>query len=126
MPDEYGRADVVHNVQRAALLGAALASGRLDLLRAAVRDRLHQPYRAAMVPGLDEMLALDDPARRRGRAVRRRPVGPGAGSRAARRQHPERIGRALGAIFARHGVRSTVLTPALASAGLVLVLAEPA
>ena len=126
IPDEYGRADVVHNVQRAALLGAALASGRLDLLRAAVRDRLHQPYRAAMVPGLDEMLALDDPAVV---AVALSGAGPSVLALVREqpdRQHPERIGRALGAIFARHGVRSTVLTPALASAGLVLVLAEPA
>ena len=35
LPATYSRADAVYNVQRAALLGAALASGRIDLLRAA-------------------------------------------------------------------------------------------
>ncbi len=61
LPERYARADAVFNVQRAALLGAALASGRIDVLREAVRDRLHQPYRAAAVPGLAELLAFDDP-----------------------------------------------------------------
>ncbi|MEA2718626.1 MAG: homoserine kinase [Candidatus Eremiobacteraeota bacterium] len=114
MPAEYTRADAVHNVQRAALLGAALASGRLDLLRAAVRDRLHQPYRAAMVPGLGEMLALDDPA-----IVAVALSGAGPSVLALVRDDPDRIGRLIAAIFARHGVRSTVVTPALAVAGLL-------
>jgi homoserine kinase len=121
IPAEYERADVVHNVQRAALLGAALGSGRLDLLRAAVRDRLHQPYRAVMVPGLDEMLALDDPA-----LVAVALSGAGPSVLALVRAEPERIGRLIAAIFARHGVRSAVLTPVLAHTGLTLTLAERA
>ena len=51
------RADAVFNVGRVALLLASLQTGRLDLLREAVRDRLHQPYRAPLVPGMDEVLA---------------------------------------------------------------------
>ncbi|HYW54960.1 MAG TPA: homoserine kinase [Dongiaceae bacterium] len=121
MPGAYELGDVVHNVQRAALLGAALASGRLDLLRAAVRDRLHQPYRAAMVPGLDEMLALDDPA-----LVAVALSGAGPSVLALVREDPERIGRLIAAVFARHGVRSAVLAPALAHTGLTLTLAERA
>jgi homoserine kinase len=121
MPEAYDRADAVHSVQRAALLGAALASGRLDLLRAAVRDRLHQPYRAAMVPGLEEMLALDDPS-----VVAVALSGAGPSVLALVRDQPEHIGRALAAIFARHGVRSAVLTPALAFTGLTTTLAEDA
>jgi homoserine kinase len=120
VPESYGRADAVHNVQRAALLGAALASGRLDLLRAAVRDRLHQPYRAAMIPGLAEMLALDDPA-----VVAVALSGAGPSVLALVREGPERIGRLIAAIFARHGVRSAVLTPPLAFSGLTLTVAEP-
>jgi homoserine kinase len=121
MPDAYDRADAVHSVQRAALLGAALASGRIDLLRAAVRDRLHQPYRAAVVPGLAEMLALDDPA-----VVAVALSGAGPSVLALVRAEPERIGSLIAAIFGRHGVRSAVLTPALALTGLALSLAEPA
>lgn len=121
MPDAYDRADVVHNVQRAALLGAALASGRLDLLRAAVRDRLHQPYRAAMIPGLPEMLALDDPE-----LVAVALSGAGPSVLALVRSDPQRIGRLIAAIFERHGVPSAVLTPPLAADGLRLVRTGPA
>jgi homoserine kinase len=35
--------------------------GETGLLREALRDRWHQPYRAALVPGLDEALALEHP-----------------------------------------------------------------
>lgn len=119
MPEIYGQPDVVHNVQRAALLGAALASGRLELLRAATRDRLHQPYRAAAIPGLSEMLALDDPA-----LVAVTLSGAGPSVLALVREGPERIGRLIAGIFARHGVRSALLTPALAFSGLTLTVAE--
>jgi len=60
LPPHYSRTDCVFNVQRAALLGAALASGSWDLLRHAMRDRMHQPHRAAIVPGLADALAVDE------------------------------------------------------------------
>jgi homoserine kinase len=117
IPESYSRADVVHSVQRAALLGAALGGGRLDLLRAAVRDRLHQPYRAAMIPGLGEILALEE----RGLiAVALSGAGPSILALTAERS--EAIGRAIAAIFARHGLRSAVLTPAPAFTGLTVAL----
>jgi homoserine kinase len=37
-------------VARAALLVAALEQGRTDVLSEALDDRLHEPYRAALVP----------------------------------------------------------------------------
>jgi homoserine kinase len=48
--------DAVFNVSRTGLLVAALSSGQLGLLDAAMEDRLHQPHRARLVPGLDEAL----------------------------------------------------------------------
>lgn len=56
LPRTYSREDTVFNLSRAALLTAALSNGRLDLLADAMRDRLHQPYRAPLVPGLDKVL----------------------------------------------------------------------
>ncbi len=43
--------DAVKNIQRASLLVASICIGRYDLLREAVKDRLHQPYRAKLIPG---------------------------------------------------------------------------
>ena len=65
LPNSYSRADAVFNLQRVALLVGALASGRApelasdrELFAAALADRLHQPYRAPLVPGLREALGL--------------------------------------------------------------------
>jgi len=56
LPAQVPLADAVFNVNRAALLVAALGQGRFDLLREAVADRLHQPYRAPLLPGMLEVL----------------------------------------------------------------------
>jgi homoserine kinase len=61
LPDFYSRDDAVFNVQRAALLIAALAAGSISAFPAALEDRFHQPYREALVPGLREILKLRAP-----------------------------------------------------------------
>jgi homoserine kinase len=58
LPRTITRLDAVHNLQRTAIFTAAIAQQRYDLLREAMRDRLHQPYRESLVPGLAEALAL--------------------------------------------------------------------
>jgi homoserine kinase len=58
LPESYSRADAVFNVQRAALLTAAFAQRRMDLLKTAMEDRLHQPYRATACPLLATLLPL--------------------------------------------------------------------
>lgn len=61
LPAGYSREDAVFNVQRASLLIAALATGSTWAFPAALEDRFHQPYRAALVPGLEEILKLRAP-----------------------------------------------------------------
>ncbi len=61
LPDAYSRADAVFNIQRAALLTAALATGDASVFPTALDDRLHQPFRAQLVPGLSEILRLRAP-----------------------------------------------------------------
>jgi homoserine kinase len=50
LPAQYSRPDVVANIQNSMLLLAAFTQGRYDLLSAALEDRIHQPYRAALCP----------------------------------------------------------------------------
>lgn len=59
---DVSRRDAVFNMQRVVLLVRALDTGRYEDLREALSDRLHQPLREPLVPGLREVLALDDPA----------------------------------------------------------------
>jgi homoserine kinase len=58
LPTQYSRADAVANVQRTALLVAAFALNRGDLLHVAMQDRLHQPYRMEACPLLAHLLPL--------------------------------------------------------------------
>jgi len=53
LPEFLSREDAVYNIGRAALMVAALASGRLNLLDVATRDRLHQPARARVFPAME-------------------------------------------------------------------------
>ena len=56
LPEYYSRADAVVNIQSVALLGLAFAQARADLLRIAMKDRIHQPYRASICPQLPLLL----------------------------------------------------------------------
>ena len=58
LPDSYSKADAIFNVQRASLLVAAFAQGRLGLLATAMQDRMHQPYRTEACPLLKQLLPL--------------------------------------------------------------------
>jgi len=61
LPDCYTKQDAIFNVQRAALLVAALATGTTSAFPTALEDRMHQPYRADLVPGLEDALRLRAP-----------------------------------------------------------------
>jgi homoserine kinase len=56
MPEHYTRADAVFSTSRVALFLAALAEQRYNLLKIAMQDRLHQPYRAQIFPLLDGLI----------------------------------------------------------------------
>ncbi|KAJ5888915.1 Homoserine kinase [Penicillium taxi] len=64
LPQVYTRADVVFNLQRAALLPAALGSSPPDpeMIFLAMQDKVHQPYRKNLIPGLSEILQSMTPA----------------------------------------------------------------
>ncbi len=50
LPKSYSREDAVVNIQNVALLTAAFALRKAEILPLATGDRLHQPYRAALCP----------------------------------------------------------------------------
>ncbi len=56
LPSTVSLEDAVFNLSHVALLVAAFASGQLDKINIAMKDRLHQPYRAELVPGMTEIL----------------------------------------------------------------------
>jgi len=56
LPKTVDIKDAIFNIQRVALFISAIQNKRYDLLKIAVEDRLHQPYRKKLIPGFDEVV----------------------------------------------------------------------
>ncbi|KAA1468374.1 homoserine kinase [Dentipellis sp. KUC8613] len=63
LPESYSRKDLVFNMQRLAVLTTALARSPPDpeLIYEAMKDRVHQPYRRGLIPGLPEVTSSITP-----------------------------------------------------------------
>ena len=55
LPTEYSRADAVFNMGHLGLLLRGLETANPDWLRAALQDRVHQPYRRSLIPGFEQV-----------------------------------------------------------------------
>ena len=55
IPKTVSHHDAVFNTSRASLLVGALLSGEYQYLASGLEDKLHQPYRAHLIPGLDDV-----------------------------------------------------------------------
>ncbi|KAJ7748516.1 GHMP kinase [Mycena maculata] len=64
LPLQYSRKDLVFNLQRLAVLTTALGQSppNPELIYEAMKDRVHQPYRKALIPGLPEVTSSITPA----------------------------------------------------------------
>ncbi|CAO1624795.1 unnamed protein product [Parajaminaea phylloscopi] len=63
LPEMYKKEDLVFNLQRLAVLTTALSRSPPDssLIYQAMQDRVHQPYRAHLIPALPRLLASVTP-----------------------------------------------------------------
>jgi len=116
LPQQYSRRDAVFNVQRAALFIAALQSGHPELLKEAMRDRLHQPYRAPLVPGFAEALKLENVPGLLGVAL----SGAGPSIIAFCDGDAGAAGKAVGDCFRRKGIPAEVMPLAVDTTGSLL------
>jgi homoserine kinase len=117
LPRQVPLRDAVFNLGRSALLVAALASGKPELLRAALEDRLHQPARVALFPA---MPALFEAALRAG-ALAACLSGAGSTILALATDGVEMIGTALEHCAAKHGIRGRVKVVAIRPTGAEFV-----
>lgn len=58
LPTSYNKEDIVFNLQRLAVLTTALTLEKPDhnLIYESMKDKIHQPYRALLIPGLETVL----------------------------------------------------------------------
>lgn len=114
LPQVVSHRDAVYNVGRAALLVSALSQGKLSLLDTAMDDRLHQPYRSSLVPGMDAVFKAAKEAGALGVAL----SGAGPTLIAFCAGGEESVARAMAQALSWSGVESRVmvLKPSLSGA----------
>jgi homoserine kinase len=115
LPDAVPRGDAVFNVQRVALLLAALQTERTDVLDAALDDRLHQPYRLRLFPWMPSVVE----AARRAGALGCVLSGAGPSLLAAVRDEAEPVARALEAALRAAGIEGHARAFAVDTEGAV-------
>lgn len=121
LPKRVLLADAVHNLSRTAFLLHCFASGDYRYLRFAMEDRLHQVYRAKLIPGLNEVINACYAAGGIGAALSG--AGPAviAFAEGKNENQAGQIAASMQAAFAKHGIESTSLITKLCTTGTVCV-----
>ncbi|HEV2282808.1 MAG TPA: homoserine kinase [bacterium] len=114
LPEAVPFRDAVFNVTRTALLVASLVEGRTEMLDEATRDRLHQPYRARLVPGLEAVFAAAREAGAHGVAL------SGSGPTVVAFGEAPAIGEAMRRAFASSGAECRVIDAEVDTEGTVV------
>jgi homoserine kinase len=123
LPATVPRGDAVFNVQRVALLLAALQVGRADALRMALEDRLHEPYRLKLFPWMPDVAA----AARKGGALGCVLSGAGPSLLAvADLPEADTVARAMEEALRRVGIEGSARALAVDEQGAIAVPGEAA
>ncbi|RLQ94048.1 homoserine kinase [Falsibacillus albus] len=117
LPSSYSREDTIHAISHAALLASALATGNTMVLSQAMKDRIHQPYRMHMLPGLEQLL---NHAREYG-ALGVALSGAGPTIIALTENEDGRLPQFMESILLEHGVPSTIKTLPIDTVGAASV-----
>lgn len=56
LPKEINFKDAVYNIQKSAQLITAITNGNENIMRSALKDRIHQPYREKLIPGMVDII----------------------------------------------------------------------
>ncbi|MCR5260450.1 MAG: homoserine kinase [Candidatus Gastranaerophilales bacterium] len=57
LPEKVAFKDAVYNIQKSAQLITAITNHNADIMRSALNDKIHQPYREKLVPGMSEIIS---------------------------------------------------------------------
>lgn len=101
LPEQVPLRDVVYNIGHSIMAVEALRTGNYDSLLQAMEDRIHQPYRTALIPGSQEALQA---ARNLGAPAALSGAGPGI--IAFPQSNPEAIIAAMQQAFSDAGIAS--------------------
>ena len=104
LPTSVGFADAVYNTSRSTLLIASIVTGQFEMLRLAMKDRLHQPYRTSLIPGFDDVAAAATAAGALSVAL----SGAGPTIAAYCLEHTQQVAERMQSAFKKHQITSDV------------------
>lgn len=100
LPKTVPFADAIYNISRSSLLVASIATGKLDMLSVAMKDRMHQPYRSTLIPGFNDVVEAATSAGALSIAL----SGAGPTIAAYCVNNTEQVGNQMQAAFKKHGI----------------------
>lgn len=108
LPRNLDYSDAIFNISRASLLVHGLATGDHEVIREATQDRLHHPFRSALIPGFEAVQAAALESGGSGCFL------SGAGPTMAalvdrRREQPQRVAESMTAAFEEAGVEARAM-----------------
>ncbi|MBI2069181.1 MAG: homoserine kinase [Elusimicrobia bacterium] len=104
LPKSVPRQDAVFNLGRLASLFCALETKQFGQLKSALEDRLHQPYRARLIPGLNQVIESALKSGALGACLSG--AGPSVLAVVDQRKDPGAIGEAMERAFAGRRIQS--------------------
>lgn len=120
LPRHVSRADAVHNISRASLLVAAMATGSIGHLRMAMEDVLHQPYRRKLFPAMEDIIGAAVEGGAAGAAL----SGAGSSILAFTLGGEERVSEAMMGAGQRAGVEGRTITTRVCYSGAQVIERE--
>lgn len=105
LPQQVPFEDAVFNISRCGLFLSGIISDDLDLMGLGMEDRLHQPYRIPLIPGVEGVFKEALRAGAHGVAL----SGAGPSVVAITNRYPQPIGEAMEEAFKRNGIESKVM-----------------
>ena len=93
--------DAIFNIGHTAMIIAAICQGKIEALKGAFADKLHQPYRADLIPGMYDVFAVANSKGALGTTI----SGAGPTLIAYTIENGEEIGKAMVEAFAKHNIK---------------------
>lgn len=117
LPEKVDRRDAISNIGNAAMLVAALLKGSKKFIYNAFDDRLHQPYRERLIPGMSDVFKEARTAGAMGAFL----SGAGPCIIAFTDNSEEKVGTSMISAFADHGVKAEYRIFSLDRDGAVVI-----
>ena len=115
LPEVVAHQDAAFNLGHTVMVVEALRTGDLDLLKVAMQDRLHQPYRLRLIPGAHQ--ALEAAYAAGAAAVALSGAGPSLLAVARQSQDSQTIADAMCMAFKNAGLESRIFLPRISILG---------